>query len=342
MSDTRVRVIVEAEIEEFKKLTTHYIGLWYDDIDESFAQIIVDAHKKGFDPIGYFTKNKTIWVLECNGEMYGFLVATEKRGGSVKLAPGIMKPEYQRKKYGTFLWKSVENIYRDKGARKIYNHAPLRRVELLRWVTSMGLNIEGYLKEQYRKGQDEYVAGKFLRETDKILHPIVTFSGNDVPYEIREYNSNNEHLLRELILEEMPRWYNDIDESFFESVLKAEKRFHETYKKKGKKVFVIEGKDHLIGCCIATPKRGGAVKLTPFLTRPNDTTLKMSEGLLIYVEEYFKEMGYRKLYAPVPTLDISCCETFRKCKFEIEGLIKEPYKDSVDNFIFGRIIEEST
>jgi hypothetical protein len=80
-----------------------------------------------------------------------------------------MKPQFQKKGFGTIMWKNVENIYLNKGARKIYNHAPLRRTDLFKWVVTLGLKVEAYLVEQYRPAQDEYVAGKFLREPKATL-----------------------------------------------------------------------------------------------------------------------------------------------------------------------------
>lgn len=42
--------------------------------------------------------------------------------------------------------------------------------------------------------------------------------------------------------------------------------FEESFRKKGKKVFVVELKEEIVGIVVATPKRGGAVKLFPILT----------------------------------------------------------------------------
>ena len=339
MDELRVRPLRKDEESEFEELVIHYIGLWYDDIEESFTQIILEAHKRGYDPLGYFTKNKTIWVAYLKGEMCGFLVGTEKRGRSVKLAPGIVKPEYQRRGIGTKLWKEVEEIYRKKGLRKIYNHAPLYRFDLLKWVTSLGLRLEAHLKEHYRKGQDEYVAGKFInpRKGSPSIKPIL-WSNHNVQYSIRDYEEEDQKSLEMLILKEMPRFYDEIDKAFVNSIVDAEKRFKETFKRKGKKIFVVTELSKVIGCCVATPKRGGAVKLAPFLFYPEKANYRMAMDLLEHVEEFFKKLGYRKLYAPIPVYDIESCYVFKKQGFEIEGILREPYKPGVDNYFFGKII----
>jgi len=335
----KVRPLQKSEEKEFRELTIYYIGLWYDDIDESFAQNIIDAHNRGFDPLGYFTKTKTIWVAECNNQMYGFLVGTEKRGGSVKLAPGIIKPEYQKKGIGTQLWRRVEDIYRQKQARKIYNHAPLYRFDLLKWVTTLGLNLEAHLKEHYRKGQDEYVAGKFLNRRIPQYVESIQWKDAEVNYIIRDYEESDVVQLENFILKELPQWCDEIDSSFVKSIIQAERRFKETFRKKGKKIFVIESEGNLIGCCICSPKRGGAVKLAPFLLCSAKANYKMGEEFLSYIKDFFVDEGYRKLYALVPSLDLGSCRTFRRQGFEIEGLLREPYKDGIDNLFFGKMIE---
>jgi hypothetical protein len=45
-----VRPLLKAEEKEFRELTIYHIGLWYDDIDESFAQHLIDAPNQGFAP----------------------------------------------------------------------------------------------------------------------------------------------------------------------------------------------------------------------------------------------------------------------------------------------------
>lgn len=331
------RKLEKKEEAEFKRLTTHHIGLFYDDIDNSFAQNILNAHNKGFDPIGYWTKNKTIWVAEINNQMAGFLVATEKRGGSVKLLPEVIKPEYQKQGIGTQLWKEVEDIYKKKGYRKVYNDGPLHRVDLLQWVISMGLNLEAHLKEQYRKGQDEYVAGKLLRKSNVVEVPKTEWHGSERPFSIRDYQDSDKEELKYLILREMPKMYNEIDDDFIQSIILAEKRFgKDAFKEKGKKIFVVDSKEEVIGCCIATPKRGGAVKLVPFLIDPEFANNKVADSLLFKVESVLGAYGYRKLYTLLPLPDINSLHIFKKHGFEIEGLIREPYKENVDNLFFGK------
>jgi ribosomal protein S18 acetylase RimI-like enzyme/N-acetylglutamate synthase-like GNAT family acetyltransferase len=332
-----IRPIQKDEYGEFRKLCLDYIGANYDDIDETFANNILIAHEKGYDPLGYFTKTKSIWVLDREGEMLGFLVATEKRGGSVKFAPGIMKPQFQKKGLGTIMWRNVENIYLNKGARKIYNHAPLRRTDLFKWVVTLGLKVEAYLVEQYRPAQDEYVAGKFLREPKATLPQITLPEEQKIAPKItiREYQDGDQQGISTLLLEEMPRWYDEIDQNFVESIITAIPRFEESFRKKGKRVFVVESREEIIAVTVVSPKRGGAVKLVPFTMRPDMNSCEIGERLLRYIQ---KKVDARKLYALVPTTDLVSVQTFRSLGFRVEGLLREPYKSGVDNIFLGNIL----
>lgn len=335
-----IRPIRKDECAEFSELCSEYIGANYDDIDETFAENIVAAHEKGFDPLGYFTKTKSIWVLDQKGSMLGFLVATEKRGGSVKFAPGIMKPKFQRKGFGTVMWKEVEKIYCKKGARKIYNHAPLRRFDLFKWVVSLGLRMEAHLIEQYRPGQDEYVAGRFLQET-KTTAPLPILPGkrkNEVKLKIREYEDGDQKEISALLLEEMPRWYDEIDQNFVDSIITAIPRFKDSFRKKGKRVFIVESKEEIVAATVATPKRGGAVKLVPFIVRRDMNSREMGEQLLQHVQKHMEGPETRKLYTLLPLVDFVSTQAFRSLDFKIEGLVREPYKNGIDNIFLGKIL----
>jgi ribosomal protein S18 acetylase RimI-like enzyme len=334
-----IRPIKKDECNEFSKLCLEYIGANYDDIDETFAANILAAHEKGFDPLGYFTKTKNIWVLDQDGEMLGFLVATEKRGGSVKFAPGIMKPEFQRKGFGTFMWQNVEKIYCTKGARKIYNHAPLHRMDLFKWVISLGLKMEAHLLEQYRPGQDEYVAGKFLQRPKTTAQYTLPEKGKNGPKaKIREYQDGDQKAISALLLEEMPRWYDEIDQNFVDSIITAIPRFKESFREKGKRVFVAESRGEIVAVTVATPKRGGAVKLVPFILHHDVSSHELGQQLLQFAQNHLKKSEARKLYTLLPFPDFVSIHTFKSLGFRAEGLIREPYKNGIDNIFLGRIL----
>ena len=48
--------------KDFVTFVTNSIKDNYDEIDESFAKILIEIDKKGFDNYGFFTLGKDIWI----------------------------------------------------------------------------------------------------------------------------------------------------------------------------------------------------------------------------------------------------------------------------------------
>lgn len=339
LMNTTFREIHESEIPEFKRLAVKEIGKHYADIDDSFAENIVRAHRKDRDPIGYFTKTKTIWAGEKEGDTVGYIVGTEKRGGSVKVSPILVKEPYRQQGYGTELWQRVEAHYEADGHRKLYTHAPLYRDELYAWFSDLGAHLEAVLREQYDSGQDEFIMGKMLDNPAPGNLPVENgLATADVEFEISELASEYESGFRDLILNEMTRWYGEIDDEFVTGIIDAQERMDEGYKKKGKTVYVVTIDDEVCGCCVATPKRGGSVKLVPLLFRDNGTT-DMVNGLLKRIQDDFNNT-HRKLYIMLPHLQTELLNLLRRDGFRIEGFLQDPYKAGIDNIFLGKFIKE--
>lgn len=328
----------ESEIPEFKRIAIAEIGKHYADIDDSFADNIIRAHKEEQDPYGYFTKTKTIWVGEDEGETIGFIVGTEKRGGSVKISPVLVKEPYQQQGYGTELWEKVEAHYKREGHRKLYTHAPLYRDELYKWFSDLGARLEAILSEQYDTDQDEFIMGKMLKEPNPDeLQSESGLQDAKLDFEISGLSPEYESGFRDLILNEMTRWYDEINEDFVTGIIEAQERIDEGYKKKGKVVYLVIEDDAVSGCCVATPKRGGSVKLVPMLFDDNGSE-DMVKGMLQHVYSDFQET-HRKLYIMLPHLQTELLDVLRKDGFYIEGFLQDPYKPGVDNIFLGKFMQ---
>lgn len=344
MTEISIRRIQEDEIPEFRELALREIGAEYADIDKSFADIIVQAHQHEQDPFGYFTKTKTIWTGLYEKKIVGYLVGTEKRGGSVKFSPILIKGEKRRQGFGTLLWREVEAHYRSKGHRKVYTHAPWSRKELYHWFSELGYSLEGILAEQYDRGQDEFVMGKFLEpppdEVPNLPQTSSIDTDSDRSFTVRRFEEGDAEQFMSLINDQMAQFYEEVGTEFAENILKARNRFDKGYKAKGKAVFVVESGGNLLGCCVGSPKRGGSVKLVPFIfTDGADSAIV--EGLLSDVVMFFTNQGYRKVYSLVPHLQTGIIEILRHENFNIEGLIRAPYKHGVDNVFLGKFLEET-
>ena len=88
------------ENQLFTKLVLEELPAFYDEVDSSFSQMILDSSERTSDPYGYFTLSKKIFVGRILGESAIFTVATYKRGGSVKIGPTIVVKDHRRQGIG--------------------------------------------------------------------------------------------------------------------------------------------------------------------------------------------------------------------------------------------------
>lgn len=325
------------EAASFRELVVKYIARGYDDIDESFPDRILEAHFKGFDPFGYFTIRKTIWALDDGGGLQAFVVAAEKRGGSVKFGPTIVRPEFQGRGLAGRLWGLVEDVYRTENKRKVYGTWPAMRHDVLKFASQMEWRIEALLTEQYRAGQDEFVAGKFLHPGASPVRYNDPESMPEVQAVAVRMLSHSDHArFAEFILREMPKTHGDIDDGFVQSIVRATERFGHWYDEKGKSVFLLENEDEgIVGCVVATPKRGGSVKMAPLLVRCKSTVMDPAERLLHEVVLFFREMKKRKVYVLVPVPELAVINSCRRAGFSAEGILREPYLSGLDVVVMG-------
>lgn len=335
-----IRPLYPEEGERFCELVLRYIPQGYDQIDENFPQHILLSYFKGYDPFGYFTLRKTIWVLEYEGKMSGFVVATEKRGGSVKFGPTIIEPAYQGRGFGLKLWQEVEEHYAALGKRKVYGTWPAKRIDVLRFATKAGWKLEALLREHYRPKQDEYVSGKMLQPSQPFGQPSFRQppARSQWEGEVSLLKPNQEKAVADFLLSYLPLYYDDIDAVFVRSVIAAHKRFGQGLHLKGKRVFVATQKDRTIGgIAIATPKRGGSVKVGPLVLSPYIDIVKVVQKFIATIKRYFFQMKIRKLYTITPIYESQVIWTFRSLGFEPEGLLREPYKAGVDMVVLGHL-----
>jgi GNAT superfamily N-acetyltransferase len=328
-----------AHRDEFVDLVSKFIRRDYDDIDDSFAQSIIQSHQSEEDPFDFFTKKKVIWSLERHGSLVGFTVATEKRGGSVKLGPVIVEPEFQRKRYGTFLWHELESYYSRRGIRKLFATWPSFRWDFTQFAMNLGWTVEAKLREQYRENQDEYVGSRLLIRSRPSTIEEERWSGQSRCYIVRHYRDSDYLSLQKLMLEVMCESYDEIDSHFVASVVDADKRFNGSFELKGKKILLVETDGELASCSICSPKRGGSVKISPFIVNSRLANEAMVCDLLSQIEAFFGRLGYRKLYATIPSAYTSLSNLLLKSKFLNEGLLREPYKPGVNNIFFGKLLK---
>ena len=91
---------------------------------------------------------------------------------------------------------------------------------------------------------------------------------------------------------------------------------------------------------IATPKRGGNYKVSPFLI--NDSYLN-ENNIMKLVKEIEKSallLERRKISIFVPVGEIVISNTLSLKNYFCEGILREPYKENCDIIVFSKFLGE--
>lgn len=337
-SGVRVRRLLRRETAWFADLTTREIGKNYDDIDESFAENILQAHFLGVDPLGYFTLSKTIWVGEVAHKPFGFFVTTSKRGGSVKMGPHVTSPRFRGQGLGGELRNRVIRGLARQGTRKIYADGPVNRLDMITMDLRHGLQVEAQLREQYRRGIDEIVLGKMIRTPTATPVRAEGSSGTLRVGGVDIVEPRDDKAYRELLVRLAPRYYDGIDEGFARAILDSRDRFQESFRRKGRLPLLIKTeRGRPAGVAVAVPKRGGAVKVAPLLLEPKVDRYSAAQALVTWILEASRRARWRRVYTLVPLVQAQEISAFRESGFQVEGVLRSPYKPGVDVVVAGRL-----
>ena len=102
-------------------------------------------------------KNKVVGVS-------GYISDAKEPRGIFWLAWTYVRPEYRRFGVGNAILRRVEQALRKRGARKLYLNTSAHSIYkgAIRFYLDHGFKWEGYLRDYYRKGEDQIVLGKSI------------------------------------------------------------------------------------------------------------------------------------------------------------------------------------
>ena len=323
-----IRDYRKEDLPAVKWLMLQYLPRFYDDIDESFSESLTEAHEKGYDPFGYFTTAKHVWIAEIEDEIVGMMSVSIKRGGSVKISPILIDEAYRGKGIGRKLIETLVQFVEKNRLRKIYCSVAIQNVGTLAFFDRLGFVREGYLEQQYRGGMTEVVYGWFPGKEIPIADDVL----------IREMEDKDAETIKRIALSYLPRFYSEMNEQFVSNMIEAHRRKIISYATKHKIIFVAERNGEVVGFLTSTPKRGGGVKLFPSLA----LSLDIEKALLAYAIQHFKKVGRRKVYGFVPSTETDRIRLYLELGFRTEEILLKPYKTGVNEVGLGKIIAEET
>ncbi len=322
--------------ESFLSLVTEEIGKWYDNIDAEFAESIVRSHERGNDPHGLLTVRKRIHVFASARARVGFSVATEKRGGSVKFGPTVIQKQFQGHGLAVLGRRRLEELYRTRGSRKAYSTIPDSHREALGYLLKAGYRVEAHLKAHYSRDHGEFVLGKRLISPGKASDSFRP--GQEIRGKVEiSTETPPEKALSDIVLSHMGVYYGDLNETFIRELCTGREDVPQEEKPRAT-LFAYAHSD-LVGVCSLSGKRGGAVKLAPFVTlddsRVVDPLFESSEELAR------REFDARKVYTVAPVANPKCGLILASRGYEIEGLLAEPYSPGIDMAVFAKFPKRS-
>jgi len=164
LEDIAVSRYSSEDFDEIRRVVLRMMPPYYGEIDEDFVRRMVNAHQRFKESgLDYSAKPRIMHIVKSGGEVIGLGLFAPKRGGSAKLSPFLITPEYQSKGAGSSLLESIESHARELNVRKLYHHFPSCSIQTQLFFIKHGYLPEARIREPYFRGVDEIVAGKFLK-----------------------------------------------------------------------------------------------------------------------------------------------------------------------------------
>lgn len=330
---------------KFITFVTNSIKDNYEEIDQSFAKRLIEIDKVGFDEYGFFTLGKDIWIVFYGEKPIGFEVITRKRGGSIKLGPTYLSPEYRGKGFAKEMIERICDNYIKDGIRKVYVTAPISNYSTaVLDYSKLNLKLEAILCKNYSKSSSERVCGKIFNtknNNEKIA--VRVKQGTNLIEKITKNRLSeiNFEKLNDFVCENMKYYFNDIDRTFTKTIVDASNEKNKLiYEHKGKDSFIVVDGDEIECLIVATPKRGGNYKVSPFLISDSYLNEKNIIKLVKEIEKSAYLLKRRKISIFVSTGEVVVANTLSLEHYFCEGILKEPYKENCDIIVFSKFLGE--
>jgi predicted transcriptional regulator len=325
--------ISQRDRELYVSLVTSEISPKYDDITEDFARANLRTHQLGKDPNGIFTIRKQVLAIKVNGgKRIGFTTLTYKIGGCVKTGPTILLRRHRGRGYGLAARQAIESLVRRRQIRKLYCTCPDNDPKVFSHLIRAGFSVEAHLKNHYSGSHGEFVLGKLL---DKNNVPNQLRFHRPKSVGVRKYTRSLTTSSASAFLKQALRSYWCIDSSdLTRTILKSAADGKSKYEQKPVDLLFFRQGRKTIGASVFVPKRGGSVKVLWFPVSDK----KYFDYMIRSIESYARKIQRRKIFFVHPYDDIEAILQLKSSKYQIEGILKEPYCVGRDAIIASRLI----
>lgn len=162
--EIKVSEYTKEDLFRIRQIVLGIMPLFYGDINEDFVNRMAFAHERYAEMgLKYSAKPRIMHVAKADGQIAGVGLFAPKRGGSAKLSPFLIAPEFQSKGVGSALIESIEAHARKLNVRRLYHHFPSCSIITQLFFAKHGYLPEARIREPYSPGVDEIVASKFLK-----------------------------------------------------------------------------------------------------------------------------------------------------------------------------------
>ncbi|MDO8467817.1 MAG: GNAT family N-acetyltransferase [Nanoarchaeota archaeon] len=162
--DVKVSEFQEEDSSGVRQIVLNMMPTFYGDINDDFVNRMAYAHERyAKQGLEYSAKPRIMHIAKVDEQIAGVGLFAPKRGGSAKLSPFLVAPQFQSMGVGSALIEDIEAHARKLNVRRLYHHFPSCLIMSQLFFAKHGYLPEARIREPYSSGVDEIVASKFLK-----------------------------------------------------------------------------------------------------------------------------------------------------------------------------------
>jgi len=309
----------------------------YLEAGRAYGEKLLEIARQGNDNEGIFTTRKHILEIHIESRLAGFVVLTEKLGGSVKSGPVLLTTKYENRGYGKRLRTALHSVLANTGFRKVYATVPAQSGSARNYLIAAGYRVEAHLVRQYHEVHDELVLGYVLGEPDPVA--VRSHSRDFLPLDrmerVRRFDGDIAHRIQEefsTLISQLPvTWGREQ----LRAAVAHTRATTDATPFKIRHVYVAYSGSKIGALALCVVKRGGSAKIWLFTRAANASV----STFLAFMERSLSRTkgGVRKYYALTEISDDYLQRLYLESNYEIEGCLRRPYSRNSDYLVLSKL-----